>query len=861
MTPTTTLTTASPRTAGSPISGASPAGAPSPAEAPSQVTAAPSGGSDESPSSWSTATSSRTRSLYSNETTRQARSITGAGPLLSRPSRPALSARRFLPPRRGAKPPTPAAAALELVLMAGILAIGAVPFLPIFASVVGCLAVGYGALIGALTSMLCSRLRLSVLPSMAALALVHVLVAPWLLTDVGSGTAAIKTVLGSTITVWRDALTVPMPLSSFSGMTVLPWMTGLVVSALATRLILAGREVLAGLTLTCLPAVGIGWGGQETVRPTVLGVLFVVGILALWTCGSLRQRRSHVVEALDLSSFSTTSGATSARSTGDLGRAALRGTVIAAVLLLVTSLAAMVLTPAAPASRTVVRDLFQPPLDVTEYASPLSLVRTLETDKAHTRLMKPINLPSGGRIRIAALDSYDGLSAHIGQNENGQSRFERIGDKTQLTANRLDGRKQTSSLTIEDYSFPWVPTMPETIRIESSGPRQSALREGMYYDKFSSTGIATSGLASGDVLTERVAPYTAPSEAALNKASLAQTSLGPVEQVPSSVASLAKEIVGAESNPIAQVRALQQRLRTSYYSDGTKSPSQPGHGAARIASMVEADSLIGDDEQYSVLMMLMCRSLNIPARVVMGFDPATDGDAKTVTGEDVKAWVEIPFEGLGWVSFDVTPDRDQVPQQQTTQKVSNPEPNVLQPPLPNEDPAQLPPNYEDPQRDDPQDKDKGGLPTAVIAAGGSVLAIAMIVGSVLGWKAWRRRRRRARTGVGKALGAWEEILDRARDLGRYPGWGTTRREAAAQLAPHFPQVDLPRFAGAVDTQVFSSGEPPSYALGELWESSDAIVRCMGADRSRLGRVWARLSPRSLVHPADRRARRPRRLRS
>ena len=78
---------------------------------------------------------------------------------------------------------------------------------------------------------------------------------------------------------------------------------------------------------------------------SALGVLFVAGILALWTCGSLRQRRSHVIEALDLSSFSTTSGTTSARSTGDLGRAALRGTVIAAVLLLVTALAAMVLTP------------------------------------------------------------------------------------------------------------------------------------------------------------------------------------------------------------------------------------------------------------------------------------------------------------------------------------------------------------------------------------------------------------------------------------------------------------------------------------------------------------------------------------
>ena len=854
MTPTTTPTTWPPRTAGSPASG-------SPAEAPSQAAGQPSARSPESSSSWLTATSSRTRSLYSTETTRPARSVTGAGPLLARPSRPALSAHRFLPPRRGAKPPTPAVAALELTLAAGIIAVGAVPFLPVFASVIGCLAVGYGALIGGLTAFACSRLRLSVLPSMAALALVHVLVAPWLLTDVGSGLTAVKTVLAATVTVWRDALTVPMPLSSFSGMTVLPWLAGLVVSALATRLILAGREVLAGLSLVLLPVVGIGWGGQEAVRPTALGVLFVAGILALWTCGSLRQRRSHVIEALDLSSFSTTSGTTSARSTGDLGRAALRGAVIAAVLLMVTSLAAMALTPAAPASRTVVRDLFQPPLDLTEYASPLSLVRTLETDKAHTQLMKPSNLPKGGRIRIAAMDSYDGLSAHIGQNENGQSRFERIGDKTQLTASRLDGKKQTSSLTIEDYSFPWVPTMPETIRIESSGPRQSALSEGMYYDKFSSTGIATSGLAEGDVLTERVAPYTPPSEATLNKASIAQTSLGPIDQVPSSVASLAKEIVGAESNPIAQVRALQQRLRTSYYSDGTQSPSQPGHGAARIASMVEADSLIGDDEQYSVLMMLMCRSLNIPARVVMGFDPATDGDAKTVTGEDVKAWVEIPFEGLGWVSFDVTPDRDQVPQQQTTQKVSNPEPNVLQPPLPNEDPAQLPPNYEDPQRNDPQDDDKGGLPTAVIVVGGSILAIAAVVGSVLGWKAWRRSRRRGRTGVGKALGAWEEILDRARDLGRVPGWGVTRREAAAQLAPHFPQADLPRFAGAVDTQVFSSGEPASYALGELWESSDTIVRSMGAERSRLGRAMARLSPRSLIHPAGRRSRRPRRLRS
>ena len=110
-----------------------------------------------------------------------------------------------------------------------------------------------------------------------------------------------------------------------------------------------------------------------------------------------------------------------------------------------------------------------------------------------------------------------------------------------------------------------------------------------------------------------------------------------------------------------------------------------------MAQMVEAGELVGDDEQYSVLMMLLYRSLDIPARVVMGFKPATDGDASTVTGQDISAWVEVDFRQAGWVAVDVTPDRDHVPQQQNTQKVSNPEPRVLQPPLPLQHPAKLPP--------------------------------------------------------------------------------------------------------------------------------------------------------------------------
>lgn len=779
------------------------------------------------------------------------------GPALARASRPALASGRFYVPRAKPMRPRLAAACLELSLAAAVIALGTLPFIPAFGDRSGYLMGLAGAAIAMVVSAVCGRLRLSAMPTIATLGMTHVAAATLLLPDTGSGIEALRSVLASTVTVWRDALTLPLPLNAFMGMTALPWLVGFIVSALVTRLVIVGRDVLAGLAVTAAPAAAIAWSGQTAVMPAVTGPLLAAAVLGIWCCASLRRRRSQVVEALAPSAPGGPSPATGKQG---VHRATRRSAALALAVVAAFTAATLVAAPGTPAARSVLRDLFEPPLDLTEYASPLSLVRSIETDLASTELLRVTGAPEGSRVRIAALDSYDGLSTRIGEDSGGVSRFERIGESTPLIPSA--GTTQEVGITVSGYSFPWVPTVSQTASLRITGPRADALRESLYYDSFSSTGIVTAGMVTGDVLTERVDPYTAPSEAQLKGASLSRVALGAVEQVPPSVSALAQEIVGAESDPLVQIRALQHRLRTSYYSDGTQSPSQPGHGAARLAAMVEAESLVGDDEQYSVLMMLLCRSLGIPARVVMGFDPAMDGDATNVTGEDIRAWVEIPFEGLGWVAFDVTPDRDQVPQQQTTQKVSNPEPQVLQPPLPPQVPAELPPSYEDPERDDPQDDPAGGIPTPVLVAlgiGGLLLALAA---TILTWKLIRRSRRRRRSGVDQALGAWDEIVDRARDLGRVAPWGLTRREAAKDLAEHFPRADLTRFARAVDTHVFGHGEPTAYSLRELWNSSDAIVRAMGADRSRLRRVMARLSLRSLAHPAEREARRPpRRFRS
>ena len=736
---------------------------------------------------------------------------------------------------------------IDLVLVVALALVAAVLFVPSFGSPVGARAAAGGIGTGVVVALVGAVARLGPTPTLALGALAHVSLAPWVLPDVGSGWKAVRAVLAATVTVWRDALTLPVPLTAFPAMTVLPWLAGLITGVLAARAVLSGRVIIAGTAVLAQAGLAIAWGVRTALAPSALGAGLMAGVLLLWAMTAQRGRRERVAEVLE------------SRDAG-VGRGSRLGLARVMALLAVTATVVALAIPAAPHNRTVLRDLFEPPLDLTEYATPLSLVRTLETDMASTPLMTASGADESTRIRLAALDSYDGLSARISASASGAARFQRVGHETPLTAGgatRSEGSREVT-VSIADYSFPWVPTVADTLSLEVSGSRADQVSQSLYYDAFSTTGITTASMSSGDVLTEQVQDPPTATDAQLTEAGIDTVTLGPVEDVPPSVQTLATTLVGTTSEPLAQIRMLQQALRAGYYSDGTKSPSPPGHGAARIASMVDAGSLVGDDEQYSVLMMLMCRSLGIPARVVMGFRPTMDGNAANVTGQDISAWVEVPFRSVGWVTIDVVPDRDQVPQQQTTEKVSNPEPQVLQPPLPLQDPAHLPPSYEDEERDSSNDDDGRGLGLIAAVVAGGLGVVLLPIATILAAKALRRRRRRRRGGIEGVLGAWDEVVDRARDFGRRTPPQATRREAALSLAPAFPTAELTRFAAAVDGQVFGKGAPTSYAVSTIWASADAMVPAMGSDRSRTRRLAARLSPRSLRRPHGLRPRTSRR---
>jgi hypothetical protein len=64
-------------------------------------------------------------------------------------------------------------------------------------------------------------------------------------------------------------------------------------------------------------------------------------------------------------------------------------------------------------------------------------------------------------------------------------------------------------------------------------------------------------------------------------------------------------------------------------------------------------------QQYATAMAVLVRELGIPARVAVGYQAGTLQDDGTylVQSTDAHAWVEVFFEGYGWLQFEPTPGR------------------------------------------------------------------------------------------------------------------------------------------------------------------------------------------------------------
>ena len=143
-------------------------------------------------------------------------------------------------------------------------------------------------------------------------------------------------------------------------------------------------------------------------------------------------------------------------------------------------------------------------------------------------------------------------------------------------------------------------------------------------------------------------------------AEIAQMYLG-TELVSAETRELALQIVAdaGATNPYAQAEALSRYLRGSALFEYDTSAQLPAVGEGDLVHffLFDAEGRRGHCQYFASSMVMLARSLGIPARFAVGYapgDPSGEPGVYVVRQRDAHAWAELYFPGYGWQIFEST---------------------------------------------------------------------------------------------------------------------------------------------------------------------------------------------------------------
>ena len=325
---------------------------------------------------------------------------------------------------------------------------------------------------------------------------------------------------------------------------------------------------------------------------------------------------------------------------------------------------------------------------------------------------------------------------------------------------------------------------------------------------------------------------------------LVQFELEPFLQLPDSlpgrVRDLAVELTADSPTDYDRLRALEGFLASFPYTLEAP-PLPPGE------DFVDHFLFTGQEGycvHYATAMVVMARTLGIPARYVEGYVtpefPAADGRF-WVTNRQAHAWVEAYIHGFGWVPFEPTATYNlgwgdtAIP----IEWEARPEPQQ-----PGREPA--PPPAGDPAEDSPaapenaEKGEAGGFPWGLL-----VLVAALPAG---GWLAYRRltARYRARQRKLDALPNRDAVLALFASTLNAAGTGgcpIARGETALAYAdrasgdPLFSGGDLRQLAGIYSKAAYSAHEVTAWERAAAHKGRDDILRRLVSSKKKLPRYW------------------------
>jgi len=649
---------------------------------------------------------------------------------------------------------------------------------------------------------------------------------------------------------WKQLVTISVPVGSYQALLVPAFLLVLLATVVTVTIALrSSRPELAAIPPVLLLVVGILLGSSVASLPLLL-LLALFAVLMAWLIRFRLQRRSAAVRTLREQSGLLVESRRERRST------ALLTTAGAAVMLVTASaagIAAAALLPPA-GDRQVVRTAVEQPFDPRDYPSPLSGFRSyLQPARADEPMITVDGLPADRRIRIATLDTYDGVTYSVGSGDatSASGSFTRV--PYRIDQSHVDGKPVSMSVVVRDYRGPWLPGSGQLEQLSFTGRNAADLSGSFYYNDVTGTGAVTSPLRSGDTYTAEsvVKPLLTASQ--LEKVQPGTDSVPRPTVIPDELQSALQKYTAGVSGAGAKLAAALRGLAQDGYISHGVGPDEPasrsGHGADRITELLTDVPMLGDQEQYAVTAALMARQLGFPARVVVGFAAPKDvtGSAVTFVGSDISAWIEVQTND-GWVTVDPTPPLRPVPPKQPDQptQISRPQTNV-QPPV-DENPQR---NDEPPQAQvDPSNQPRPNpvletLLAILVVVGWTLLILALLVSPFLAVLAakWRRRalRRSASTARERIVGGWREFADAAVDHGYDPPPAATRVEFAGTIGGSRAHA----LASVADRATFSGQAPTPAEADSVWKAVDDLRAQLAKRDTRWKRLLAAVSLRSL----------------
>ena len=455
-------------------------------------------------------------------------------------------------------------------------------------------------------------------------------------------------------------------------------------------------------------------------------------------------------------------------------------------------------------------------------------------------------------LRLATLEAFNGRSwsPNIIENDaaNGVDDF----PYPPGLADAVETTEETADIQVGDIAGRWLP-LPY--------PAQTVTGTvGDWY--WERTGLSARSTNSGvrgqqyEVEFLDVQPTLEQVSVAVPHAQADLSTLALPARMPEIIAATAQEVAGQYTTTYDRAMALQDYFTSGAFEYSEEAPVEGGYDGSGTDIIAEfLDKKSGYCVHFASAMAIMARTLGIPARVAVGFQPGEQISAGgqtsyTVTSHDLHAWPELYFDGVGWLRFEPTPGRGELPNYSTPAAVDDPATPQ------NEALSSVAPTTsasDAPIRPDAGGVDAGTPTTATASASPLPIVLAVLAGLIIlaGFApavtraVVRRRRENAiRHGREPASAAWAELRDTARDYGWAAPDSETPRDFADRLAVVLSdrREQIAGFRGNVEESAFA---PPGRGVPTVSELR-AMRRAIRGTVGRSDRFRAVFLPASLM---------------